>query len=124
MEAFKRHDYRAACAVYDPAYWEMLGYAARDCARVLKKAFPSREPVAYRVHYGATVAPRTAVVIVSMALGDVAGPCDRAWQTGRLCAHGSPYYLELRERTLIVDSQRRRAQAAESRWYVSSVGGV
>jgi hypothetical protein len=124
MEALKHHRYGAACAVYDPLYWEMVGYAARDCASVLAKAFPSSEPVAYRVHYGATVAPRTAVVIVSMALADAAPICDRAWQDGLLCPRGSPYYLELTEKTLQVDWQGRKPRPARSRWYISSVGGV
>jgi hypothetical protein len=124
MEAFKHHRYGAACAVYDPLYWEKLGYAARDCAGVLRKAFPGNEPVAYRMHLGAVVAPGVAVVIVSMALGDAAGLCDRAWQAGRLCPRGSPYYLELTKRTLAVDWLGRKRRAAQSRWYVSSVGGV
>ena len=124
MEAFKHHRYGAACAVYDPAYWETLGYAARDCAGVLRKAFPGREPVAYHVHYGATVAPRTAVVIVSMALGDAAGLCDLTWQARRLCPRGSPFYIELTQKTLVVDWRGRSVRAAPSRWYVSGVGGV
>jgi hypothetical protein len=124
MEALKNHHYTAACEVYDPMFWAMVGFASRDCAKVLRKTFPRREPVAYRVHFGGRVGPGTAVVIVSMALGDAARLCDRPWSAGEHCDRGSPLYFELTQKTLTVDWRGRNVGSPQNRWYVSSIGGV
>jgi hypothetical protein len=124
MNALQRYRYGAACEVYDPMFWEMVGFAARDCKRVLRRTFPSGEPVAYRVHFGGMVAPGVAVVIASMALGETARLCQRAWRAHHLCPRASPYYFELTQKTLRVNWRGREVGAPSSRWYVSSIGGV
>ncbi len=124
MGALKSHRYNAACDVYDPVFWEMVGFDSRGCAKVLRKTFPSSDPVASRVEFGGRVGPRVAVVIVSMALGDAALLCDKAWQAAQHCPSSSTYYLELTQQTLRVDWRGRRVAAPQSRWYVTSIGGV
>jgi hypothetical protein len=124
MEALKAHRYAAACDVYDPVFWELVGFAAHDCERMLRKTFPRRDPVAYKVEFGGTIGPRMAVVIVSMALGDAALTCDVAWQGAQHCSSASTYYVELTKKALFVDWRGRRVAAPESRWYLTSVGGV
>jgi hypothetical protein len=124
MEALKSHRYAAACDVYDPMFWQMVGYRSRDCSSVLRKTFPRAEPVAYRIHFGGRVGPATAVVIASMALGDAARTCDNAWHAARHCADASTYYFELTWKTLSVDWRGLNIGAPQGRWYLSSVGGV
>jgi hypothetical protein len=124
MEALKGHRYAAACEVYDPLFWMMVGFRSRDCPRVLRETFPRGEPVAYRIHFGGNVGPSTAVVIASMALGDAARFCAPAWTAARHCARGSTYYLELTLKTLPVDWRGKGIRAPHDRWYVSSIGGV
>jgi hypothetical protein len=124
MEALKTHRYEAACDVYDPVFWEMVGFAARDCERMLRKTFPRSDPVAYKVEFGGRVGPRMAVVIVSMALGEAAISCEVAWQGARHCPSSSAFYVELTKKTLLVDWRGRSVAAPQSRWYLTSVGGV
>jgi hypothetical protein len=124
MEALKHHHYAAACEVYDPLFWTMVGYPTHDCAKVLAKTFPRREAVAYRVHFGGRITSGMAVVIASMALGDTARFCGKVWQAGRQCSRGSTYHFGLTMQTLLVDWRGRKVAAPQSRWYVSSIGGV
>jgi hypothetical protein len=124
MEALEHHRYTAACGVYDPVFWVMVGFAARDCESVLRKTFPRGEPVAYRVHFGGRVGARMAVVIASMTLGASARLCDRAWRAAQQCQQASTFYFELTRKTLLVDWRGRNVDAPQSRWYISSVGGV
>jgi hypothetical protein len=124
MEALKTHRYEAACDVYDPVFWAMVGFASRDCAAVLRKTFPSTEPVAYRVEFGGRIGPRMAVVIVSMALGDAALTCAEVWRGTRHCPSAGTYYLELTLSALPVDWRGRKVPAPQTRWYVASVGDV
>jgi hypothetical protein len=124
MEALKGHRYRAACSVYDPVFWEMVGFASPSCPEVLAQTFPRRMRVAYRVEFGGTIGPRMAVVIVSMALDDAARLCDGAWASAQHCPSASTYYLELTHKTLAVDWRRQSVAAPRDQWYVSAVGGV
>jgi hypothetical protein len=89
---------------------------------VLRKTFPRSEQVAYRVDFGGGIGPRLAVVIVSMALGGSALACEVAWQGARHCPSASAFYLELTLKTLV--DWRGRMAAPQSRWYLTSVGGV
>jgi hypothetical protein len=124
MEALKRHRYKTACGVYDPVFWEMVGFASPSCPEVLAQTFPRRMRVAYRVEFGGTIGPRMAVVIVSMALDDAARPCDEAWARAQHCPRASTYYLELTRKTLPIDWRRQGVAAPRDQWYVSAVGGV
>jgi hypothetical protein len=123
MEALKAHR-NAACDLYDPLFFELVGFAARDCERVLRKTFPRSERVAYRVDFGGRIGPRLAVVIASMALGGSALACEVAWQGARHCPSASAFYLELTLKTLLVDWRGRRMAAPQSPWYLTSVGDV
>jgi hypothetical protein len=123
MKALKNHRYTAACDVYDPLFWNMVGFPSRNCASVLRKTFPRGEPVAYKIRFGGMVGPSTAVVIASMALGDAARICDNAWHAARQCA-ASTYYFQLTKKVLLVDWRGLKVGAPQSRWYVSSIGGV
>ena len=91
---------------------------------MLRKTFPRSERVAYRVDFGGRIGPRLAVVIASMALGGSALACDVAWQGARHCPSSSAYYVELTRKTLLVDWRGRSVAAPQSRWYLTSVGGV
>jgi Tol biopolymer transport system component len=124
MEALKTHRYSAACDVYDPVFWEMVGFASRDCAKVLRRTFPSGDPVACKIEFGGRIGPRMAVVIFSMALGDTALLCDKAWQGAQSCPRAGAFYLELQQKTPLVDWRGRRVAAPQSRWYVTSIGDV
>jgi hypothetical protein len=124
MNALEAHRYAAACDVYDPVFWEMVGYLSRDCAKVLRETFPRRDPVAYKIVFGGLIGPGTAVVIVSMALGDTALSCHGAWQEARFCPGSSAYYLQLVQKTQLTDWRGRRVADPQSRWYVTSVGDV
>ena len=124
MEALTSHRYSAACDVYDPLFWEMVGFASRDCERVLRKTFPRSQQVAYKLEFGGRIGPRMAVVIVSMALGDAALTCEIAWQGAQHCPRSSAFYLELTQKTLLVDWRGRGVAAPQSRWYLTSVGDV
>jgi hypothetical protein len=124
MEALKGHRYKAACWVYDPLFWEMVGFPSPSCAHVLAQTFPRRMRVAYHVEFGGTIGPRMAVVIVSMALDQAAPLCDEAWARAQYCPSASTYFLELTRKTLDVDWRRRKIARPHDLWYVSAVGGV
>ncbi len=124
LKALKAHRYAEACGLYHPVFWSRTGFASQSCAAVLRQTFPRREPVAYRVEFGGQASARSAIVVVSMVLGNHAALCERLWARSRWCPRASVFRFSLTLAKLFADWRLHKIVKPRDRWYVYEVGWI